>query len=61
MAQVGRSSPLHGPVEAVPVRAQVWGCREADYRRGDPAALAVDPAAVIQLEIQVGTTRQTTV
>lgn len=39
--------------------AQIWGCREADDRRGDTAAFAVDPAAVIQLKVQVGTTGQT--
>lgn len=61
MAQESGRSSLHGPVEAVPVRAQIWGCREADDRRGDPSAFAVDPAAVIQLKVQAGTTRQTKV
>lgn len=53
--------PLHGPVEAVPVGAQIWGCREADDRRGDPTTFTVDPAAVVQFQVQVGTTRQTKV
>lgn len=61
MAQESGGSPLHGPVEAVPVRAQIRGSREADDRRGDPATFAVDPAAVIQLQVQVGPTRQTKV
>lgn len=51
VAQESGRSSLHGPVEAVPVRAQIWGCREADDRRGDPSAFAVDPAAVIQLKV----------
>lgn len=61
VAQESGRSPLHGPVEAVPIRAQIWGCREADDRRGDPAAFAIDPVAVIQLEVQAGTARQTKV
>lgn len=61
MAQGGGGSPLHRPVEAVPVRAQIRGCREADDRRGDPATFTVDPAAVVQFQVQVGTTRETKV
>lgn len=61
MAQESGRSPLHGPMEAVPIGAQIRWCWEADDRRGDPAAFAVDPAAVIQLKAQVGTTRQTKV
>lgn len=61
VAQERGRSPLHGPVEAVPVRAQIWGCREADDCCGDTATFAVDPAAVIQLQVQVGTTGQTKV
>lgn len=53
----GRRPPLWGPVEAVAVRGQSWGCWEADYRRGDPAAaFAVDPAAVISFQVEVGAT-----
>lgn len=53
--------PVHGPVETVPVGAQIRGCREADDRRGDPTTFTVDPAAVVQFQVQVGTARQTKV
>lgn len=53
--------PLHGPVETVPVGAQIRGGREADDRRGEPTTFTVDPAAVVQFQVQVGTTRQTKV
>lgn len=49
--------PLRGPVEAIAIRGQSGGRWEADDRRGDPAAFAVDPAAVIGFQVEVRTTR----
>lgn len=46
--------PLWGPVEPITIRGQSRGCREADDRRGDAAAFAVDPAALIGFEVEVG-------
>lgn len=51
--------PLRGPVEAIAIRAQSRGRRETDNRRGDAAAFAVDPAAVVGFQVEVGTTRET--
>lgn len=50
--------PLRGPVEAVAVRAQSRGCREADDGRGDAATFAVYPAAVVGFQVQVGSTER---
>ena len=43
----GRSPERQGPVEAIAIRAQGRGRWEADDGCGDPAAFAVDPAAVV--------------
>lgn len=51
--------PLRGPVEAIAIRAQSRGRRETDNRRGDAAAFAVDPAAVVGFQVEVGTTTET--
>lgn len=48
--------PLWWPVEAIPIRGQSRWCRKADDCRGDPAALAVDPAVVIGFQVEVRTT-----
>lgn len=40
-------------MEAVAIRGQSRGRREADDRRGDSAAFAVDPAAVIGFQVEV--------
>lgn len=50
--------PLWRPVEAIAIRGQSRGCWEADDCCGDPAAFAVDPAAVIGFQVEVGTTRE---
>lgn len=46
--------PLWGPVKAVTIRGQSRGCREADDGCSDAAAFAVDPAALIGFEVEVG-------
>lgn len=48
--------PLRGPVEAIPIRGQSRGRREADDGCREPAAFAVDPAAVIGFQVEVRTT-----
>ena len=52
--------PVRGPVESVPVWAQSGRRREADDRRGDPAAFAVDPASVAGFLVEGRTTREET-
>jgi len=48
-----RRPPLRGPAEAVAIRRQGGGAWEADDRRGDPAAFAVEPAAFIGFAVEV--------
>lgn len=53
---LGRANgpPLRGSVEAVAAGAQGRRCREADDGRGDAAAFAVYPAAVVGFQVQAG-------
>lgn len=59
MTRGRRWPPLWGPVEAVAIGGQSRGRWEADDRCGDPATFAVDPAAVISFQVEVGTTAET--
>lgn len=59
MTRGRRRPPLRGPVEAVAIRGQSRGRWEADDCCGDPATFAVDPAAVIGFQVEVGTTAET--
>lgn len=58
MTRGWRRPPLWGPAEAIAIRGQSGGRWEADDRRGDPAAFAVDPATFIGFLVEVQTTRE---
>lgn len=51
-----RRPPLGGPVEAITVGSQCWGCWEADDSCCNLATFAVDP--VIGFEVEVWTTKE---
>lgn len=55
VTQRRRRPSLRRPVEAVGVRGQSGRRREADDGRGDAAAFAVDPFALISSQIEVWT------
>ncbi len=60
MTRGRRRPPLRWPVEAIAIRGQSRGRWEADDRCGDPATFAVDPAAVISFQVEVGATSKET-
>lgn len=57
---LGRATrpPLRGSVEAVAAGAQGRRRREADDGRGDSAAFAVYPAAVVGFQVQAGSAKR---
>lgn len=59
MARRRGRPPLRRPVEAITIRAQSRGRWEADNGCGDAAAFAVDPAAVVGFQVEIGTTGET--